>query len=180
MLYSVQMVTRLVGWALLLASAPAAQLANGANAEFPRAFHVTGLPDVKRGQRVDIRFADDEVVFEHKATVHHAPFIRVKQVLLLHAARNYEKSTAAAAVVTGALGVPFGALMILQKHKVDSVVVDYENDRGGRMGLIVQLESGKGQEIGAMFTKHGVSVVDPPAEAPKKSKAKPDSTAEAR
>ena len=155
----------------LLLTGVTAQVARTAGADFPRGFHVAGLPDVKRGARVDIRFADDEVAFESKAVVYRVPFARVRQVLLLHAARNYEKSTMAASAVTGALGVPFGGLLILQKHKVDSVVIEYESERGGRMGLVVQVESGKGQEIGGMFIKHGVRVVDPPPAAPKKSAA---------
>jgi hypothetical protein len=163
---------------VLLASSFAGKLTLAA--DFPRAFHVAGLPDVKRGQRVDISFAADHVVFERAGTSHLVPFTLVKTVLLLRAERNYEKSTITAAALTGALGVPFGALMILQKHKVDTVIVDYQNERSGRMGLVVQLERGKGQEIGSMFIKHGIAVVDPPPDPPKKKSKTSANSREAR
>ena len=104
--------------------------------------------------------------------LYQVPYVRIKQILLLRANRNYEKTAFAAQVAGGAFGIPGGQLLILKNHKVDTVVVDYENERNGRMGLVVQMERGKGQELGAGLAKHGITVVDPPEETPKDKKGK--------
>jgi hypothetical protein len=157
---------------LLVACPWATPLGMAAGADFHRVFHVTGVPDVKRGQRLDVSIAMDELIFEHAKTLLPIPYVRIRQVILLHAARNYEKTTAAFEAVTSAFGIPVGSLLILKKHKVDTVVVDYENERHGRMGLVVQLEKGRGQEMAEMLRKHGVSVVDPPPDAQKNKNGK--------
>src|SRR5215472_16456965 len=59
-------------------------------------------------------------------------------------------------------GIPLGALLILKKHRVDTVVVSYTNDHGGELGLVLQMERGKGREFGNMLKTHGIVVVDPP------------------
>ena len=86
------------------------------------------------------------------------PYARIKQVLLLVATRNYEKAAIAFGTATAALGIPVGSLLILKKHKVDTVVVDYENERHGRIGLVIQMEKGKGKEIGALLGGPTVSL----------------------
>src|SRR5215471_9428022 len=144
-------------------------------ADFRKTFHVAGLPDTKSGRRVDVSFGADDLVFEGSGRIrseYRVPYRRIKQALLLHANRHYEKATVAAATATGALGVPFGALLILQKHKVDTVIIDFENDRGGRMGIVLQLERDQEQQLGARFREHGVSVIDPPPDPPRGASAK--------
>jgi hypothetical protein len=134
-------------------------------ADFRKSFHIVGLPDTKRGERVDVSFGLDELVFERKSRsglAYHLPYRRIQQALLLHADRHYEKSTAAAGAATGALGLPFGALLILQKHKVDTLVIDYQSESGGRMGIVLQLERDQEPAISARLKEHGVTVIDPP------------------
>ena len=143
---------------------PALLVVAAAGADFPKAFHVAGIPGAKRGQRVNLTLGADELLFERRNLTYRVPYARIRQVLLLRAERNYEKSTAAAGAVTGALGVPFGMMMILNKHKVDALVVDYENERHGDMGLVVQVERGQGEEFGRVLKQHAVKVVEPPAE----------------
>ena len=157
---------------LLLASLETVPLGVAAGPNFPRVFHVTGLPGVKRDQRLDISVATDELIFERTGNLFRVPYARITQIVLLDATRNYEKTTAAFALATAGFGIPVGSLLILKKHKVDTVVVDYENERRGRMGLVVQMEKGKGREMADMLRIHGVSVVDPPPDNPKNTNAK--------
>jgi hypothetical protein len=142
-----------------------------AAAVVPNAFHIAGMEGIKRGQRVNVSLTTEDFVLENQETSMHVPYARIRQVLILHAARTYEKSTLAAAAASGAIGVPIGGLLILKKHKVDTIVIDYENDRHGRQGLVVQMERGMGQELGNRMRLYGVAVVDPPADPGKQRKA---------
>jgi hypothetical protein len=121
---------RFIFAALILAILP---LASAGTADFPRVFHIIGIPAVEPNQRVDITLMTQALVFTHRKLSHSVPYLRIKQVVILKAARNYEKTTEAAAIASSALGVPIGALLILVKHKVDTAVIDYQNERGGRM-----------------------------------------------
>lgn len=145
--------------------------AMAAAVDFPKAFHIAGMQDIKRGQRIDITLTTEDLILESLKTSLHVPYARIRQTLILHAARNYEKSTVAAAAASGALGIPVGGFLILIKHRVDTVVIDYENDRHGRMGLVIQMERGKGQELGNRMRFYGVTVEDPPADAGKERNA---------
>jgi hypothetical protein len=148
-------------------------------ADFRRTFHVAGLPDTKRGQRVDLSFGADELIFEGGSgtrSTYRLPYRRVKQALLLRSERHYEKTTVTAAAATGAFGVPVGALLILKKHKMDAVVIDYENERGGRMGVVLQLDRNQKQDLTVRLKEHGVTVIDPPPDqSPPASVKKPHS-----
>src|ERR1700752_3994127 len=90
-----------------------------ASPEFPRAFHVAGVPETKRGQRIDVRLTGDGLDFEGKGVSYRVPYTRIHRVLILRAERRYEKTTIGAAIATGALGIPIGELLILTKHRVD-------------------------------------------------------------
>src|SRR5947207_15731794 len=103
---------------LLLASAGTVPLGAAAGPDFRRVFHVAGLPDVKRDQRLDISVAPDELIFEHTGSLFRVPYARITQIVLLDATRNYEKTTTAFAAATAAFGIPVGSLLILKKHKV--------------------------------------------------------------
>ena len=136
-------------------------------ADFPGTFHVTGIPGVKRGQKIDITLATDKLVFEHNGVIHEVSYARIGRVLLLPAARNYEKTMPRGKIAVG------GAVFLLKKNKVDTVVVDYENERGGRMGLVVQMESGKGAQIGEMLRNRAVMVDDLQSAGPKEKSSSP-------
>jgi hypothetical protein len=136
-------------------------LAGAGTADFPRVFHITGIPALKRDQRVDISVMTEGLVFTHVKLSHRVPYLSIKQVLLLNAARNYEKTTELATIAGSALGVRVGALLILVKHKVDTAVIDYQNERGGRMGIVIQLTQGEGERFMNTLRDHGVVVVNP-------------------
>lgn len=131
-------------------------------ADFPRAFHVAGIPDTKPGKRVDIILDADELVIAAggHAGSYRVPYSRIQQILLLPSVRNYEKTTAAAAAASGVAGIPAGALLILVKHKMATIVIDYVNERGGRMGMVLQVERSEEQDIRSRFEHHGLIVAD--------------------
>ena len=152
---------------LLVACLGFAPVPAAADENFPGAFHITGVPDVKRDQRVNLHLVDDALLVERVGVSYSVPYARIKQVLLLHADRNYEKiSGAAAAASQLVLGIPLGALVMLKKHKVDTVIIDYENERHGRLGIVLQVERGQGEEVGNILKKHGVTLVEPPGDSP--------------
>ena len=85
------------------------------------------------------------------------PYARIHQVLLLRADRRYEATTYATAVATfGA-----GALLILKKHHVETVVLDYVNDRGGKMGIVIEMEPSQDKQFRDLLTRKSIPVVEP-------------------
>jgi hypothetical protein len=76
---------------------------------------------------------------------------------MLHADRRYEGRTYLAALAT--YGV--GALFILKQHHVDTVVLDYVNEHGGQMGIVVQMEPDQGDQLKDLMKGRGVSIAEP-------------------
>ena len=124
---------------------------------FQKLFHLVGIPGLRRDERVDLTVASDGLLFQTKQIRYEVPYARIHQVLLLRADRRYEGRTYAAAVATYGLG----SLLILKKHHVDTVVVDYVNERGGKMGLVVQTETSQGAQLDSALKDKGVAVVEP-------------------
>jgi hypothetical protein len=135
-----------------------AYAAEQVSADFPKVFHLVGVPKVRRDERVDVSLAGDGLVFLHKKVPYQIPYTRVRRVTFLRGDRVYEKATYAAAV---AFGLP-GAFMIMKKHHVDTIVLDYDNERGGQMGIVVQLETGQGALLKSRLVEKGVNVTEPP------------------
>jgi len=124
----------------------------------PKSFHMAGIPRVARGARGDLILTDREMVFRQGSKDRLVlPYERMRYVQMLSGARNYEGTTYGMAV---AFGFP-GALMILKKHKVDILIVDYLNERGGRMGLVMQVELRHGSTCKDWLTRFGVTVEEP-------------------
>ena len=120
-------------------------------------FHLVGIPGLHRDERVDLFPGADALTFKTKKVQYEVPYARIHQVLLLRADRRYEGRTYAAAVATfGA-----GAFLILKKHHVDTVVLDYVNERGGKMGIVVQMETTAEEELKDILASHAVSIVEP-------------------
>ncbi len=121
-------------------------------------FHLVGVPGLRRDQRVDLIPTTDGLLFKTKKVEYHVPFERTRQIFLFRADRRYEGMTYAAAIVT-----PFaiGSLLILKKHPVDTVVLDYVNERGGLMGIVIQMERVQGEALKTLLKGYGVSVVEP-------------------
>lgn len=128
------------------------------NTGYQKIFHLVGVPGLRRDQRVDLIPSKDGLLFKTKKVEYEVPFARTKQVVLFRADRRYEGRTYAAAVAT-----PFGigSLLILKKHPVDTVVLDYVNERGGKMGIVVQMERDQGAAFKNTLQGYGVTVVEP-------------------
>ena len=129
---------------------------------FHRLFHLVGIPGVARDARVNLVLGADALVFHNKKVRYEVPYARIRRVLLLSGNRVYERTTYLAAVAT--YGV--GGLLILKKHRVDTVVLDYGNERGGKMGIVVQMETGQGELLKDLLTGKGISI-DAPEASPK-------------
>jgi hypothetical protein len=124
---------------------------------FQNLFHLVGIPGLRRDQRVNLTADSDGFLFQTKKTQYQVPYARIHQVVLLPAARRYEKSAGVAAAAT--YGV--GALLILKKHHVDTVILDYMNERGGKMGIVIQMETSQGQLFSDLLKSRGVPLVEP-------------------
>ncbi|HTP85925.1 MAG TPA: hypothetical protein VMJ34_03215 [Bryobacteraceae bacterium] len=136
---------------------------NGSAAEnepnLRRLFHLVGVPDVPRDARIDLEEGADALIFRTKKVSYQVPFVRLRRVLLLRANRRYEGATYAAAVAT--FGV--GGLLILKKHPVDTAVLDYVNERNGKMGIVVQMERAQGELFSDLLKRKGIPVNEPEA-----------------
>ena len=124
---------------------------------FQKLFHLVGIPGLRRDERVNLTPDSDGLLFHTDKVQYHVPYVRIHQVLLLSADRRYEGRTYAAALAT----YGFGSLFILKKHHVDTVVLDYVNERGGKMGIVLQMEKSQGAQIGDLLKGHGISVLEP-------------------
>ena len=106
-------------------------------------FHIVGIPGLKRNARGDLTLTATELSFQKgNKRLLVLPFERIRRVEVVSGERHYGKSTAGAAMVT-----PFGlgALLILHKRKVDTLVIDYVNERGGLIGAVLQLPEHQGE-----------------------------------
>jgi len=124
---------------------------------FHRLFHLVGVPGVQREARIDLEPGAEALVFKYKKVRYEVPYTRIQRVLLLRADRRYEGATYAAAVATFGIG----GLLILKKHHVDTVVFDYVNERGGKMGIVVQMEREQGEQFRSLMTAKGISLNEP-------------------
>jgi len=136
---------------------------------FQRLFHLAGIPGVEREARVDLVPGSDALVFQTRKVRYEVPYARIRDVLLLSADRRYEGATYAAAVATPGAG----AFLILKKHHVDTAVLNYSNDRGGQMGIVVQMERSQGEHLKKLLTGKGVRIGEPGDPAGPGSKESP-------
>jgi len=128
-----------------------------------KVFHITGVPKVPRNARVDLLFSGPDLVVEKgKKTAVSVPLARIRQALLLSGERHYPGATYGAAVAT--FGV--GSLLILRKRKVDMLILEYANERGGLVGMVFQMPSVDGARSKALLEGAGVGVEEPAAAAP--------------
>lgn len=123
---------------------------------FQNLFHLVGIPGLRRDARVNLTGNSDGILFQSKKIEYEVPYAHIHQVLLLSADRRYEGRTYAAALATYGIG----SLLILKKHHVDTVVLDYVNERGGKMGIVVQMETSQGEQLSSLLKSRGVSVVE--------------------
>jgi len=124
---------------------------------FQKLFHLVGIPGLRRDERVDLATNSDGLSFQTKKVKYQVPYARIHQVLLLRADRRYEGRTYAATLATYGIG----SLFILKKHHVDTVVLDYVNERGGKMGIVIQMETSQGDQFKNLLNGRGVPIVEP-------------------
>ncbi|HVB28422.1 MAG TPA: hypothetical protein VNG91_01300 [Terriglobia bacterium] len=121
-------------------------------------FQIVGVPKVKRNRRVDLSLsAESLIVRQDEKERMSVPYARIQRVEVLDGTRTYAKATSAAVVAIGVAG----ALLLLKKQHVDTLVIDYLNERGGQMGLILQVPLGKGTVCRDWLRRHGVAGVEP-------------------
>jgi hypothetical protein len=119
-------------------------------------FHLAGVRELPRDQRVNLGFSGDSLAVMRKSkAIRTIPFARIQRVRRLAGSRDNPGAAYAAAVATMGMG---GQLLILKKHKVDTFVIDYVNERGGEMGLALQMEPAGGARAKEWFEGAGVSV----------------------
>lgn len=124
---------------------------------FQKLFHLAGVPGLRRDDRVNLVLNPDGLVFQTKKVRYQVPYARIHQILLLHADRRYEGGTYLAALAT--YGV--GSLFILKKHHVDTVVLDYSNEHGGKMGIVVQMDPDQADIFKELMKTHGTPIEEP-------------------
>ena len=120
-------------------------------------FHLVGIPGLRRDERVNLTMDSDGLLFQTKKVQYQVPYARIHQVLLFSSDRRYEGRTYAAAVAAGGVGM----LLILKKHHVNTVVLDYVNERGGKMGIVLQMETSQGEVFKNQLKSRGVSIEEP-------------------
>ncbi len=133
-------------------TAPEAQ-----NLTLTNIFHMVGIPGLKRNARGDLILTDRELIFQQgKKRLLVIPYERMPRVQLLSGERHYGKTTAGAVAVSS-----LGAFLILKKRKVDVLVLDYLNERGGLMGLVLQVPEKQGVTCKDWLVRFGVVVEEP-------------------
>jgi hypothetical protein len=148
--------------------------ATGQASTFQNLFHLAGIPGVRGEARVDMIPNANELVFQTRKVKYEVPYTRIRQVILLHSDRRYEGRTYLAAVVT-----PYavGSLFILKKHHMDTAVLDYVNERGGKMGIVLQMETAQGDQFKQLLTSKGIVVSEPEGDSAADPGSKPESGA---
>jgi len=123
-----------------------------------KVFHVAGIPGLRRNERGDLILKTLHLSFSKgKKEAVIIPYDRIRQAQLLSGERHYPKATYAAAVTTFGIG----ALLIMHKRQVDTLIMDYTNERGGLMGLVLQLPKGTGDQCKELLVSRGVKLVEP-------------------
>lgn len=129
------------------------------NLTIPKVFHIAGIPGQRRNARVELVLTGKQLAFNQKKTsVLILPYERFRRVQLLRGERHYPEATYAVVLATGGIG----SLLLLKKRKVDVLVIDFVNERGGQMGMVLQLPQGDGLKCKEWLAQFGVTVEEPP------------------
>jgi len=124
----------------------------------PKTFHIAGIPGLKRNARGDLILNSRELIFKQdKKQSLIVPFERIRRLQVLSGERHYGKTTAVAYIAGGAPGT----LLLLKKRKVDTVVFDYVNERGGLMGMVIQVPENRGIECKNWMARYGAVTEKP-------------------
>jgi hypothetical protein len=121
-------------------------------------FHIAGIPGIRRNARGDMTLSTRTLVYwrNDKESVI-VPYERIHRIQLQPTSREYAKTTYALVLAAGAPG----ALMLLKKRKMDAFSVDFDNERGGRMAMVLQVPRGDGARCKQWLSRFGVRVEEP-------------------
>lgn len=118
------------------------------------AFHIVGIPSLRRNKKFDLSITNREMIFNEKGErLYRIPFERIERAQTNDEKRDYAKATYAAVV---AVGLP-GAFLMAKKHKVDALVISYRNERGGLMEMVIEVPKGLGPACLERLAKGGIA-----------------------
>ena len=152
-------------WILAFAAVTSRSQGQAQDFTLPKVFHITGIPELRRNARGDLALTQKALIFQQsKKSLLELPYQRIRRVQIISGHRYHGKSTVVAAGVdpTG-----LGSLLILKKRKVDTLALDFVNDRGGLMGLVLQVPENDGARCKQWLVRFGVTVEEPVAPPPK-------------
>ena len=122
------------------------------------AFHVVGIPALKPNNKFDLTITTRDMMFaQHGERIYRIPFGRISRVQMTSAERSYAKATYAAVLAVGAPG----ALLLAKKRHVDALVIDYRNEKGGEMEMVIQVPQGMGTPCLDRLAHAGVMIGSP-------------------
>ena len=129
------------------------------NLTIQRVFHIAGVPGLTRNARGDLMLTGKQIAFNRKKkTAYAVPYERLRHVQLLRGERHYPEATYALVLATGGIG----SLLLLKKRRMDVLVVDFVSERGGQMGMVIQLPAGDGVKCSDWLKQFGIAVEEPP------------------
>jgi hypothetical protein len=118
-------------------------------------FHVIGIPSLRRNSKVHLSVSTKYIFFStDDRRLYKIPIDRIDRVEMVGAERYYAKTTYGLVVAFG----PAGALMLAKKRKVDSLIIDYRNEKGGWMKLVMQVPQGMGTPCLERLAFGGISI----------------------
>jgi hypothetical protein len=124
----------------------------------PDVFHVVGFSGLARDEKLTLVLDDTGLSYQKDKRSAVVPYERVRHAEILSSERVkggfYDAPPGAGAEVA----MISNLLIANKKRKTDMLVVDFVNERGGRMGLVLQLPRGQGVACGGWLARHGVAV----------------------
>ena len=140
--------------------------ASPATLRIPDVFHVVGVPGLAREEKLTLILDETGLAYEKKKKA--GPILAYARVQRAEIVSG-EREAGSYVSGPGDLGtaMALGSLVFAKKKKQDVLVIDFVNERGGRMGLVLFLPLGKGNACRDWLTQHGVAVTEPEMEKSK-------------
>jgi hypothetical protein len=142
-----------------VAAFPSGAVSEAEVLEVRKGFHIAGIPKLMRDARVDLTLTPMHLlVRKGKKEVLRLPYERIRAARRLVGEREYPGATAA---LVATIGAP-GALMLMKKRKVETLIFEFLNDRNGQMAAVLQVPKEAGPGIKEWLARCGVTLEDPP------------------
>jgi len=124
-----------------------------------KGFHIAGIPKLYRDARVDLTFTHLYVLVQKgKKEVLRLPYERICKAQRLVGEREYPRTTYALVLAGGAPG----ALLLMKKRKVDTLIFEFVNERNGQMAAVMQIPREWGPACKEWLARFRVALEDPP------------------